>query len=84
MSAIDAAENSLVSPRQFGKYSDEDLADSPPRPTMGAADHLGEQFVGLTRSPEAAKARHPHFIGGDDAPSVHEWLSGNRSIKRGK
>ena len=106
MSAIDAAENSLVSPRQFGKYSDDDLADSPPRPTMGAADHLGEQFQGIVGPDRASHSvnppaeldlgydaeadaqdwrndlasRHPHYIGeDDDAPSVHEYLSGNRS-----
>ena len=69
MAAIDMAR---------GRYYDKDIDaleaapdESPPRPTMGAIDHLGEQFAGLT--PEALKppaARHPHFIGGK---SVHQY-----------
>lgn len=75
MSAIDAARGG----RQF---SDADIntagAESPERPTMNG-EHLGPQFAWLIGNDATRKAvRHPHYIG-ENGPSVHEWLSGNRS-----
>jgi hypothetical protein len=72
-----AAED-FVSLDQFGDAMNEPGAESPPRPTMNG-EHLGPQFAGLIGSDETPKAvRHPHYIRAN-GPSVHEWLSGNRS-----
>lgn len=67
MATVDAARNG----RQFSDAElDEPGAESPARPTMGATDHLGPQFAGLTGEPKAPKARRANYIAGQ---SVHEY-----------
>jgi hypothetical protein len=64
-----AAED-FVSSDQFGDAMNEPGAESPVRPTMGATDHLGPQFAGLTGEPESPKARRANCIAGQ---SIHEY-----------
>ena len=78
-----------------GRYYDKDIDaleaapdESPPRPTMGGTDHLGEQFGSVLPAREKdlgydAEAdnqsfmndlaqRHPRYVNGN---SLHAWLT---------
>jgi len=71
----------FVSPDQFGEYSDADLADSPPRPTMNG-EHMGPQFAGLVGAPDDAPpaGRHPNYVG---AQTVHQYRTSPGSASNG-
>jgi hypothetical protein len=80
----------FVSRRQFAEDDINALgSESPPRPTMRPGEHMNaDQFRGLVgpdgAEPPVSPARHPHYLGGENGPSVHEWLSGtNRDETNG-
>jgi len=63
--------------------------EPPVRETVTHIDKFGPQFKGLAAltDPPAAPVRHPHYIGGQNGPSVHQWRTSpgtNESDKYGK
>lgn len=72
MSVLDAARGG----RQFSDAElDEPGADSPPRPTMGATDHLGEQF----KSVIPAREYEPGY---DAEAEMQDFMNDLRSKRR--
>lgn len=65
----------LVSLDQFGDAMNEPGAESPPRPTVDHADKFSDQFQGLAGpdGSEPPAGRHPHYVGGENGPSLHEY-----------